>query len=405
MVGNLRFKSPIRFPVGSFIGMDLKLGVSIISLFAVLNKVAGAYGMMAVLTGGTLAQPLSQLTMYLYSIATLVGVLWGLKKIAEENGPKVLFYAHLFALDHCVGTIFTSLFAVVWYIYVPHDGRRVANSDAQKEMMSEGSASSATFLDDAARKAAAQAVWKGERGFSAAVLMVGWLLKIYFILCLYSYALHLRRNTYATLPKTRPRGISLTFGQNPVHGTRASRAPLGARPQLATRRSLSGSSGHRYTHVRGNSLATDSGTETSMAETLWEEEGSERASTPVLGTGGGAVTTTTTTTTMTRPRRTSLIGMQNAVLVNSTTTTEGQSGTNSGIGEEKVRAGVGVAKTTTTRMNRSLSEGMLQRTDSYGSGANQASGKGGPGNASEGKADEDLTTLKTGGNGPVAAFR
>ncbi|KDE06407.1 hypothetical protein MVLG_03313 [Microbotryum lychnidis-dioicae p1A1 Lamole] len=404
MVGNLRFKSPIRFPVGSFIGMDLKLGVSIISLFAVLNKVAGAYGMMAVLTGGTLAQPLSQLTMYLYSIATLVGVLWGLKKIAEENGPKVLFYAHLFALDHCVGTIFTSLFAVVWYIYVPHDGRRVANSDAQKEMMSEGSASSGTFLDDAARKAAAQAVWRGERGFSAAVLMVGWLLKIYFILCLYSYALHLRRNTYATLPKTRPRGISLTFGRNPVHGNRASRAPLGARPQLATRRSLSGSSEHRYTHVRGNSLATDSGTETSMAETLWEEEGSERASTPVLGTGG----VTTTTMTMTRPRRTSLIGMQNSVLVNSTmttTTTEGLSGTNSGVGEEKGGAGVGVAKTTTTRMNRSLSGGMLQRTESYGSGATQASGNGVAGNALEGKADEDLTTLKTGGNGPVAAFR
>ncbi|SCV74912.1 BQ2448_7941 [Microbotryum intermedium] len=437
MVGNVRFKSPIPFPVESFIGMDLKLGqfpiplrilppirklnirtlspptgVSIISLFAVLNKVAGAYGMMAVLTGGTLAQPLSQLTMYLYSIATLVGVLWGLKKIAEENGPKVLLYAHLFALDHCVGTIFTSLFAVVWYIYVPHDGRRVANSDAQKEMMSEGSASSAAFLDDAARKAAAQAVWKGERGFSAAVLMVGWLLKIYFTLCLYSYAMHLRRNTYATLPKTRPRGISLTFGQNPVHGGRPSRGPVGVRPQLATRRSLSGTSGHRYTHLRGNSLATDSGTETSMAETLWEEEGSERASTPT-SVGG---------TTMTRPRRTNLIGMASVPLSNttlSTITTGGKGGSEgyeglvmggSGVGGsgggEEVKLEPSVAKTTTTRMNRSLSGGMLQRTDSSGGGASAAGGNtGGNGVGSEGKVEEDLTTLKTGGNGPVAAFR
>lgn len=53
--------------------------MSIISLFAVLNKVAGAYGIIAVFSGGTVAQ----LTLYVYSIATTVVFLWGLKKISE----------------------------------------------------------------------------------------------------------------------------------------------------------------------------------------------------------------------------------------------------------------------------------------------------------------------------------
>lgn len=41
--------------------------------------------MLAVLQGGTLAQPVSQLTMYAYSLGTLVVVLWGLKKISEVS--------------------------------------------------------------------------------------------------------------------------------------------------------------------------------------------------------------------------------------------------------------------------------------------------------------------------------
>lgn len=105
----IRFKAPPLLT--NFLGLDLKLGklfpaqssklkrannlhslegVSIVTLFGVLNKVAGVYGMLAVLTGGTLAQPISQLTMYIYSIATLVVFLWGLKKISEVRSSCAL---------------------------------------------------------------------------------------------------------------------------------------------------------------------------------------------------------------------------------------------------------------------------------------------------------------------------
>ncbi|GAA5895478.1 Kei1p [Sporobolomyces salmoneus] len=247
----------------SFCGMDLKLGATLISLFAVLNKVAGAYGMLAVLLAGgnALSQPVGQLTMYVYSIASLVVFIWGLQKIGEENGPKSLIYAHLFALDHLVGTLYTSLFAAIWYLYTPHDGRRIANSDAQKAMMGSNTGSG---LDDAGRVEAAMGVWKSERGFSGAVLLIGWMLKVYFILCLYSYALHVRRGTYSQLPKS-------SYNTVPSTKFSTSGASPSARSRQHTRNSSTG--GPQYSHLRGNSVASTAGgyDPTSYGETLWED--------------------------------------------------------------------------------------------------------------------------------------
>lgn len=64
------------------------------SLFALLNKVAGAYGMLAVvLSGGAaLSQPLGQITMYIYSIVSLVGFIWGLQKISEVGSGRFGFF-------------------------------------------------------------------------------------------------------------------------------------------------------------------------------------------------------------------------------------------------------------------------------------------------------------------------
>lgn len=58
---------------------DLKLGSEIITWFAILNKVAGFYGLLAVFSGGTLAQ----LSMYLYSVASLALFAWGAKQIGD----------------------------------------------------------------------------------------------------------------------------------------------------------------------------------------------------------------------------------------------------------------------------------------------------------------------------------
>ena len=44
-----------------------------------LNKVAGVYGLIAVFTGGSFAQ----LSMYIYSVGTLIALIWALRAVAD----------------------------------------------------------------------------------------------------------------------------------------------------------------------------------------------------------------------------------------------------------------------------------------------------------------------------------
>ncbi|CBQ69816.1 conserved hypothetical protein [Sporisorium reilianum SRZ2] len=200
--------------ITSFLGfMDLKIGASILTLFALFNKTAGVYGILAVFQGGTFAQ----VALYLYSIATIVVFLWGLKGISDEDAQRVLTYAHLFTLDHMVSTFWTLLFTFNWFYFTPHDGRPTTNqSSHQTGLMDLIESIESQYrtpeqmaklhhdqLTPEQRKTSAQRIWKEEKDFSAAVLGLGWLIKIYFALVLYSYALHLRHGTYRTLPLSK----------------------------------------------------------------------------------------------------------------------------------------------------------------------------------------------------------
>lgn len=98
-------------PLSSFLGfVDLKTGVTIALLFAVrqtflvlmsllcsyvswdvkqlLNKVAGVYGLIAVLTGA--GGSAAQLSLYIYSVLGLIALAWGLKAVNEVSIPRVL---------------------------------------------------------------------------------------------------------------------------------------------------------------------------------------------------------------------------------------------------------------------------------------------------------------------------
>ena len=86
-----------------------------------------------------------------------------------------MYFAHLFFADHVLSTAWTVFFAVVWWIYTPHDGRRQANSAAQEQLM-QGSAGHQ--MTDAERTAAAMQIWNKEKGMAAAVIIIGWLAKV-----------------------------------------------------------------------------------------------------------------------------------------------------------------------------------------------------------------------------------
>jgi hypothetical protein len=135
----------------------------------------------------------------------------------------VLKLCHLYVVDHIIQTVYTLGFARHYWYEVPHDGRRVANSKAQEDLIrlavSRGEVSD-KMPDNIAE--IARGLWEKEEGFALMVLFASWLIKvssrrycsraitvtqsktgfrqIYFILVLYSYAAHLRSNTYHALP-------------------------------------------------------------------------------------------------------------------------------------------------------------------------------------------------------------
>ncbi|KAI0820298.1 DUF1753-domain-containing protein [Trametes gibbosa] len=187
-------------PLSSFLGfLDIKTGVTIALLFALLNKVAGVYGLVAVLTGA--GGSAAQLSLYLYSVLGLVALTWGLKAALQEDAKQSLYFAHLFFADHIISTAWLVFFGVLWWSYTPHDGRVIANSDAQKEVMESGAGHNMT---DQERATAAMTIWNAEKGIASAMIIIGWLAKIYFAALLYSYAIHLRKGSYRSLPRSRP---------------------------------------------------------------------------------------------------------------------------------------------------------------------------------------------------------
>ncbi|KAI0708804.1 Inositolphosphorylceramide synthase subunit Kei1-domain-containing protein [Cerioporus squamosus] len=202
-------------PLSSFLGfLDIKTGVTIALLFALLNKVAGVYGLVAVLTGA--GGSLAQLSLYIYSVLGLVALVWGLKAILHVCGAMYRpSYAtansscrrtqsnrstcHLFFADHILSTAWLVFFAVVWWVYTPHDGVP-GQLAAQKEVMESGAGHNMT---DEERAAAAMTIWNAEKGIATSMIVMGWLAKIYFAVLLYSYAIHLRKGSYRSLPYSR----------------------------------------------------------------------------------------------------------------------------------------------------------------------------------------------------------
>lgn len=217
-------KASLQAYITSFLGfMDIKVGSQILTLFSLFNKIAGIYGIIAVFQGGTIAQ----LSLYIYSIATIPIFIWGMKAISDEKPDDVLRYAHIFILDQMISTGWTLLFAFWWFEFAAHDGKPVSNSSHQAGLMSliesleseyrtpeemakyrhkDFDVNTPEGQQEAARRArAANETWMAERGFSAGVLIGGWLIKLYFALVLYAYALHLRHGSYWMLPLSKSR--------------------------------------------------------------------------------------------------------------------------------------------------------------------------------------------------------
>ena len=130
----------------------------------------------------------------------------------------MLYFAHIFFADHILNTIWTVYFIVHWWLYTPHDGRRNANSPAQQALI-DGYIGEHQTMSEVERTAAAERVWRAEKAQALTIIIIGWLVKVrllksplvlvligckfYFAALLYSFAHHLRRGSYRSLPLTR----------------------------------------------------------------------------------------------------------------------------------------------------------------------------------------------------------
>ncbi|KAI9508371.1 hypothetical protein F5148DRAFT_964881, partial [Russula earlei] len=116
-----------------------------------------------------------------------------------EDLKHVFYFAHIFFADHVLNTIWTVYFAVRWWLYTPHDGRRNANSPAQQALINAYIGEHQT-ISEAERTAAAERVWRAEKAQALTIIILGC---FYLAALLYSFAHHLRRGSYRSLPLSR----------------------------------------------------------------------------------------------------------------------------------------------------------------------------------------------------------
>jgi len=231
-------------------------------MFALFNKVAGVYGLIAVLTGA--GGSAAQLSLYIYSTMALVALGWGLQAVKKEDPRSTLYFAHIFFADHILSTSWTVFFAVVWWLYTPHNGVRVSNSPAQEAIVKNYPGVLQSVTDEERAKLATE-LWNREKGFALTLIVLGWVFKIYLALLIYSYAIHLRKGSYRNLPHSRP-NVASEFDETALIGEDEEdeeiedfyRVPIRTPQSISYPPALNGVLGHSFSPSSGRkpSLST-----------------------------------------------------------------------------------------------------------------------------------------------------
>lgn len=93
--------------------MSLRTGVEMISLSMLFNKVAGFYGLLAILTGFHL--DVTQLSLYLYSVVALVLLALLMPHIRKQSPFECLAFSWFYLLDTIINCTYTAAFAFTWF--------------------------------------------------------------------------------------------------------------------------------------------------------------------------------------------------------------------------------------------------------------------------------------------------
>ncbi|KAF9282545.1 Inositolphosphorylceramide synthase subunit Kei1-domain-containing protein [Linnemannia elongata] len=148
--------------------LELKTGVTIITVFAILNKVSGFFGIFA--NGG-----LAKVIMYLYSVFATFAFAWGLYGVLIDNTKIVGRYALAYVIDLIINAVQTIILAVTWFMT-----RNDLLGEPQPDQA--GDPTSTPITDDVRQD------FQFEGGISILILLALWCLHLYFALVVWSYS-------------------------------------------------------------------------------------------------------------------------------------------------------------------------------------------------------------------------
>ncbi|PHZ14053.1 uncharacterized protein RHIMIDRAFT_278099 [Rhizopus microsporus ATCC 52813] len=108
--------------------VPIKTGVVLITLFGILNKLSGFYGILSFdFTDNTATAG------YVYSLLAIVIFVQGLYGLHSENVRTFRWYTMFFWLDSFISIIWTIHTGITWYIYTDHSLPELENDPAKKE--------------------------------------------------------------------------------------------------------------------------------------------------------------------------------------------------------------------------------------------------------------------------------
>lgn len=178
-----------------------------------MNKISGFYGILAIFTGYHLSG--LQLSMYIYSILALLLTVYLAPGIRRQDPFKCLAFAWMYALDSIVNALYTAAFGVAWFLVLGSQAGSAGKAKVPGAGMIDDTAGftnpqhnvshvdiQPTPAPGAAVGEDAVAVGQGygnAQGLGDAVFQSGsvtsitiisglWLLRVYFILVVLSYA-------------------------------------------------------------------------------------------------------------------------------------------------------------------------------------------------------------------------
>jgi hypothetical protein len=148
--------------------MSLQTGVEMIALTLLFNKMTGFYGLLAILTGYHLSA--AQLSMYMYSVIALGILAYCMPHIRKQTPFQCLALAWLYMIDTLVNTIYTTVFALGWFLALENVGPKQSEPTDTDEPPMGG------FLGAV------------DTTTSATIIVVLSVLRIYFTLVVMAYA-------------------------------------------------------------------------------------------------------------------------------------------------------------------------------------------------------------------------